>query len=459
MKITFLGATRTVTGSRFLVEQENFTTLVDCGLFQGPREWKERNWNEFPVDPSRIHCVILTHAHIDHSGYLPRLVRLGFKGPIYCTPATADLLGLMLPDAGRLQEEDASFANKIHYTKHEPALPLYTESDAFGTLHYVTTLDFYSNYKLTDGLSFSFLRAGHMVGSGMVEMLHGTEPKKILFTGDLGRPVQFITKPPDDVFSTDVLVMESTYGNRLHERIDVRKRLTEIILNTAARGGVLLVPAFAIGRTQELLFILRNLEEQKAIPQLPVYVDSPMALGAIPIYDKNQIDFSKELKALASEDSSPFLCEHVHSARSTEESKAINKITYPAIIISASGMATGGRILHHLKQRIGDSRNTVLFIGFQAQGTKGRFLVEGAKEIKIHGQQYEVGAQIEYVDALSAHADYEELLNWLQHFKSPPRKTLLVHGEELASLSLAEKISQRFAWDVHVPSYLESIKL
>jgi metallo-beta-lactamase family protein len=256
-----------------------------------------------------------------------------------------------------------------------------------------------------------------------------------------------------------VLVMESTYGNRLHERIDVRKRLTEIIVNTAARGGMVLVPAFAIGRTQELLFILRSLEEQKAIPQLPVYVDSPMALGAIPIYDKNQIDFSKELKALASEDSSPFLYDHVHSARSKEESKAINKITYPAIIISASGMATGGRILHHLKQRIGDSRNTVMFIGFQAQGTKGRFLIEGAKEIKIHGQQYEVGAHIEYVDALSAHADYEELLNWLQHFKSPPRKTLLVHGEELASLSLAEKISQRFAWDVHVPNYLEFIEL
>lgn len=458
MKLTFLGATRTVTGSRFLIEQNSFRVLVDCGLFQGPREWKERNWSEFPVDPASIDCVILTHAHIDHSGYLPRLVRLGFKNPIYCTPATAELLGLMLPDSARLQEEDARYANKIRYTKHDPALPLYTEGDAFETLGYLKPLDFYSNFKLTDELSFSFLRAGHILGSGMVEMLREKE-QKILFTGDLGRPVQFITKPPDDVLSTDVLVMESTYGNRIHERIDVSKRLAEIITTTASRGGVLLVPAFAIGRTQELLYILRKLEEQRAIPQIPVYVDSPMALGAIPIYDKNQIDFSKDLTALAGEDSSPFIYSNIHTARSKEESKAINKITYPAIIISASGMATGGRILHHLKQRIGDHRNTILFIGFQAQGTKGRFLVEGAGEIKIHGQQYPVRAQIEYLDALSAHADYEEILNWLAHFKEPPQNTFLVHGEENASLSLAEKIKQRFGWNVQVPNYLESVDI
>lgn len=459
MKLTFLGATRTVTGSRFLVEQDSFRVLVDCGLFQGPREWKERNWSEFPVEPASINCVILTHAHIDHSGYLPRLIRLGFKNPIYCTPATAELLGLMLPDSGRLQEEDAHFANKVHYTKHDPALPLYTEGDAFETLRYLKPLEFYSNSKLTDQLSFSFLRAGHILGSGMVEMVREKDKKNILFTGDLGRPVQLITKPPDEVLSTDVLVMESTYGDRLHERVDVSKRLAEIIVTTAARGGVVLVPAFAIGRTQELLFILRNLEEQKVIPQLPVYVDSPMALGAIPIYDRNQIDFSKELTALAAKDSSPFIYSRIHTARSREESKAINQITYPAIIISASGMATGGRILHHLKQRIGDHRNTILFIGFQAQGTKGRFLVEGAGEIKIHGQQYPVRAQIEYLDALSAHADYEEILNWLAHFQTPPQQTFLVHGEENASLSLAEKIKQRFGWNVQVPDYLESVEI
>ena len=459
MKLTFLGATRTVTGSRFLIEQNSFRVLVDCGLFQGPREWKERNWSEFPVDPASIDCVVLTHAHIDHSGYLPRLVRLGFKNPIYCTPATAELLELMLPDSARLQEEDARYANKIRYTKHDPALPLYTEADAFETLGYLKPLDFYSNFKLTDELSFSFLRAGHILGSAMVDMLREKEQKKILFTGDLGRPVQFITKPPDDVLSTDVLVMESTYGNRIHERIDVSKRLAEIISTTASRGGVLIVPAFAIGRTQELLFILRKLEEQRAIPQLPVYVDSPMALGAIPIYDKNQIDFSKDLTALAVEDSSPFIYSRIHTARSREESKAINKITYPAIIISASGMATGGRILHHLKQRIGDHRNTILFIGFQAQGTKGRFLVEGAGEINRHGQQYPVRAQIEYLDALSAHADYEEILNWLANFKTPPQNTFLVHGEENASLSLAEKIKQRFGWSVQVPNYLESVEI
>lgn len=459
MKITFLGATRTVTGSRFLIEENNFTTLVDCGLFQGPREWKERNWAEFPIDPFRIHCVILTHAHIDHSGYLPRLIRLGFKGPIYCTPATAELLGLMLPDAGRLQEEDAAFANKTKYTKHDPALPLYTEEDAYETLGYLRKVDFYSPCELIRGLSFSFLRAGHILGSGMVEMLWGSEGKKILFTGDLGRPVQFITKAPDDVASAKFLVIESTYGNRLHERVDVRKRLAGIIRTTAAHGGVLLVPAFAIGRTQELLFILRILEEQKQVPQLPVFIDSPMAIQALPIYDRYEIDFSRELRALAAKDPTPFICHHIHTARSREESKAINKITYPAIVISASGMATGGRILHHLKQRIGDHRNTILFIGFQAQGTKGRFLVEGAREIKIHGQQYPVHAQIEYLDALSAHADYEEILNWLTHFKGAPDKTFLVHGEESASLSMADKIKDRFGWNVHVPNYLESIEL
>ena len=423
------------------------------------REWKARNWDNFPVDPSGINCVILTHAHIDHSGYLPRFIRLGFSGPIYCTPATSELLALMLPDSGRLQEEDAAFANKTKYTTHDPALPLYTEQDAFDVLKQLKSIDFYSNTELVPGFSFTFLRAGHILGSGMVEVLHGPEKKKILFTGDLGRPVQFITKAPDDVTSADVLVCESTYGNRLHEKVDVRERLAEIIRTTAARGGVLLVPAFAIGRTQELLFILRLLEEQKLIPQLPVYIDSPMAIQAIPIYDRYQNDFSKELEILAAKDPTPFICHHIHVAKSRDESKEINKINYPAIIISASGMATGGRILHHLKYRIGDHRNTVLFIGFQAEGTKGRFLVEGAREVKIHGQIYPVRSQIIYLDALSAHVDYQELLVWLEHFKTPPQQTFLVHGEAMAASSLAEKIRERFGWNVRVADYLETAEL
>jgi metallo-beta-lactamase family protein len=459
MKIRFLGATRTVTGSRFLLEQNGFTALLDCGLFQGAREWKARNWDNFPVDPSGINCVILTHAHIDHSGYLPRFILLGFSGPIYCTPATSELLALMLPDSGRLQEEDAAFANKTKYTTHDPALPLYTEQDAFDVLKQLMNIDFYSNTELVPGFSFTFLRAGHILGSGMVEVLHGADKKKILFTGDLGRPVQFITKAPDDVTSADVLVCESTYGNRLHEKVDVRERLAEIIRTTAARGGVLLVPAFAIGRTQELLFILRLLEEQKLIPQLPVYIDSPMAIQALPIYDRYQNDFSKELEILAAKDPTPFICHHIHTAKSRDESKEINNINYPAIIISASGMATGGRILHHLKHRIGDHRNTVLFIGFQAEGTKGRFLVEGAQEVKIHGQIYPVRAQIVYLDALSAHVDYEELLVWLEHFKAPPQQTFLVHGEAMAASSLAEKIRERFGWNVRAADYLETAEL
>lgn len=460
MKISFLGATRTVTGSRFLVESNRLRILIDCGLFQGPREWKERNWEAFPVDPSEVDAVVLTHAHIDHSGYLPRFVQLGFRGPIYCTPATAELLSLMLPDSGHLQEEDAEFANKSRYTKHEPALPLYTEEQALAALNQLHHVDFYKRFNLVEGLSFSFLRAGHILGSGMVEMnVDGPQPLRVLFSGDLGRPAQYITKKPDEVHEADYLVLESTYGNRLHQSVNVKERLAEIIRETAAHGGVLLVPAFSIGRTQELLFLLRTLEEARQVPQLPVYIDSPMAIHALPIYNRHNIDFSAELKKIAARDDTPFICHHIHAMQSVADSKKLNDVTYPAVIISASGMATGGRILHHLKRRIGDHRNTVLFIGFQAAGTKGRFLVEGAREIKIHGQEYPVRARIEYMDGLSAHADYAEMLDWLAFFRKPPRHVFLVHGEEEASKDMARRIRERFGWNVHVPGYLESVDL
>ena len=385
--------------------------------------------DNFPVDPSGINCVILTHAHIDHSGYLPRFIRLGFNGPIYCTPATSELLALMLPDSGRLQEEDAAFANKTKYTTHDPALPLYTEQDAFDVLKQLKNVDLHPirNW-FPDSPSRFFVQDTFLV-RGWWRCCTGRRRKRF-FTGDLGRPVQFITKAPDDVTSANVLVCESTYGNRLHEKVDVRERLAEIIRTTAALGGVLLVPAFAIGRTQELLFILR-FSKNKTDTQLPVYIDSPMAIQAIPIYDRYQNDFSKELEILAAKDPTPFnLSSHIHVAKSRDESKEINKITYPAIIISASGMATGGRILHHLKQRIGDHRNTVLFIGFQAEGTKGRFLVEGAREIKIHGQIYPVRAQIVYLDALSAHVDYQELLVWLEHSRLHPSRLFLCMAKQ-----------------------------
>lgn len=460
MKISFLGATKTVTGSRFLVESNNFRVLIDCGLFQGPREWKERNWEPFPMDPSEVDAVVLTHAHIDHSGYLPRFVQLGFRGPIYCTPATAELLALMLPDSGHLQEEDAEFANKMRYTRHEPALPLYTEEQALETLNQLRHVDFYEPFELAKGLSFTFLRAGHILGSGMVEMnVTQSQPMRVLFSGDLGRPKQYITKKPDDVHEADYLILESTYGNRLHQKTDVKQRLAEILRNTAAHGGVLLVPAFSIGRTQELLFLLRTLEEARQVPQLPVYIDSPMAIHALPIYNHHAIDFSEELKKIAAKDDTPFICHHIQAMQTVNDSKKLNDVKYPAVIISASGMATGGRILHHLKHRIGDHRNTVLFIGFQAVGTKGRFLVEGAREIKIHGQEYPVRAKIEYMDGLSAHADYEEMLEWLTAFSRPPRNVFLVHGEEEASMEMARRIRERFGWNVHVPGYRESVEL
>ena len=457
MKISFLGATRHVTGSRFLVEASGQRILIDCGLFQGPREWKERNWSDFPVDPRALDCIVLTHAHIDHSGYLPRLCKLGFRGPIHCTPASAELLALMLPDSAHLQEEDARFANREGYTKHDPALPLYTLEDAQQALGQLHTVDFYQPFEFRSGLSFTFRRAGHILGSAMVD-LHGDGALHV-FSGDVGRPHQFITRSPDNIESADTLVLESTYGNRLHQRINVPERLAEIVKQTAARGGTVLVPAFAIGRTQELLYLLRTLEESHQVPQIPIYIDSPMAIEALPIYSHNHIDFSKELETLSEQDPTPFICHHIKALKTVDESKSLNAITYPCIIISSSGMATGGRILHHLKHRISDPKNTVLFIGFQAEGTKGRLLVDGIKEIKIHGQLFPVRAQIEYMDALSCHADYEEMLEWLTSVKNKPKSVFLVHGEEEASLSLSDKIQQKFGWNVRVPQFGETIEI
>lgn len=456
MKISFYGAAQTVTGSRFLIDADR-KVLIDCGLFQGPRTWKDLNWKELPFDPAQVETVVLTHAHIDHTGFLPRFAKLGFRGRVICTPGTADLLSLLLPDSGHIQEEDAAFANKKKYTKHDPALPLYTEQDAYDVLKQVETLNFYKAFQLSDRFSFRFLRAGHILGSAMIEIRF--DGKTCVFTGDLGRPSQFIIKQPDAVRSTDYLVLESTYGNRLHQRVNVKERLAETITRTVANGGTLLVPAFSIGRTQELLFLLRDLSERHKIPQIPIFLDSPMAIDAITIYNRHRVDSSPELADLHKRDSTPFVWDQIHPLRTVEQSMTLNKMVQPSIIISASGMATAGRILHHLKRRIEDHRNTVLFIGFQAEGTKGRLLVEGIPELKIHGKQYKVAAKIEYMDALSCHADYEEILEWLENFQQPPQKVFLVHGEKSASESLAHKIRESYGWNVSVPQYLESVDL
>jgi metallo-beta-lactamase family protein len=457
MKIRFLGAAQTVTGSRFLVETGQSKVLVDCGLFQGPRIWKERNWCDFPVPPDQINAIVLTHAHIDHTGFLPRFAKLGFKGPVICTPSTAELLQLLLPDSGHIQEEDAAFALKKKYSRHDPPLPLYTEEDARTVLMQLERINFYQPFQLSSELSAKFLRAGHILGSAMIELQY--RGKTIFFTGDLGRPSQFIIRKPDEIRSTDWLILESTYGNRLHQKVNVKDRLAEIIKRTAANGGTILVPAFAIGRTQELLFLLRQLQEANQIPTLPVYVDSPMALDALQIYDRDRNDASADLTTLLKSDDTPFMYEPVRPLRTVQESMSLNQMTSPCIIISSNGMASAGRILHHLKRRISDHRNTVLFIGFQAEGTKGRLLMEGAKQIKIHGKQYAVEAKIESMDALSCHADYEEILQWLQNFQHPPEQIFLVHGESSSSASLAEKIRESYGWNVHVPQYLESCEL
>ena len=457
MKISFYGAAQTVTGSRFLVETANRKVLVDCGLFQGPRVWKDRNWADLPFDPSTVDEVVLTHAHIDHTGFLPRFAKLGFRNRVLCTPATAELLSLLLPDSGHIQEEDAAFANKKRYTSHDPALPLYTEEDANHVLSQLETLEFYRDVSLSPNLTFQFLRAGHILGSAMIQFRHKEET--ILFTGDLGRPSQFLIKRPDSVTDIDYLIIESTYGNRLHQTVDVKERLVEIISRTASSGGTVIVPAFAIGRTQELLFLLRQLDESRRIPRLPIFVDSPMAIDAMRIYSRHLTDSSTELEALQRLDDTPYEWDGVRALRTIAESMQLNSMVHPSIIIAASGMATAGRILHHLKRRIGNHRNTVLFIGFQAEGTKGRLLMEGIKAIKIHGKTYKVEAKIESMDALSCHADYNELLQWLKNFKRPPKRTFLVHGEASASQSLAEKIREEYGWNVHVPSYLETVTL
>jgi metallo-beta-lactamase family protein len=457
MRITFYGAAQTVTGSRFLVETDDHKTLVDCGLFQGPRVWKERNWGDLPFDATAVNDVVLTHAHIDHTGFLPRFAKLGFRNRVHCTPATADLLSIMLPDSGHIQEEDAAFANRKAYSRHDPALPLYTEEDARSVLLQLSPLPFYQRKDLSKGLQFRLLRAGHILGSAMVEFRN--RDQTVLFTGDLGRPSQFIIKSPDTVEDIDYLVLESTYGNRLHQRVDVKKRLREIINRTVASGGTVIVPAFAIGRTQELLFLLRQLDESNQIPKLPIFVDSPMAIDAMSIYSRHESDSSTELEKLQMSDQTPYEWDRVRALRTVSESMELNARNHPCIIISSSGMATAGRILHHMKRRIGDHRNTILFIGFQAEGTKGRLLIEGIKELKIHGKQYRVEAKIESMDALSCHADYDEILLWLQNFKRPPKRVFLVHGEASASQSLAEKIRQSYGWNVDVPAYLETVQL
>ncbi len=451
MKLTFLGATGTVTGSKYLVEDGNLKIFVDCGLFQGKKELRLRNWEEPPVNPASLHAVILTHAHLDHSGYIPLLVKNGFKGHIYCSESTFDLCKILLPDSGYLQEEDADRANRHGYSKHSPALPLYTEQDARACLEYFKPVEFGKLYSLNEFMTFSLHRAGHILGASFVRMSDGGT--SILFSGDIGRLNDPVMKAPVPIEQTDYLVVESTYGDRSHAKSDPVADLEAIINKTTGRGGSVIIPAFAVGRAQAILYYLYKLKSEKRLPKhLPIYLDSPMAINASELLHKHLNDHRLP-EGLCSK-----VCSIAEYTHTTQESKALdgNHNSMPRVIISASGMATGGRILHHLKHYIGDARNTILLAGYQAEGTRGDRLMRGEKEIKIHGQMWPVRAEIIQLDNMSAHADSAEILSWLKHFTSPPRKTFVTHGSPASAESLKQKIEDAFGWEVTVPAYLQT---
>lgn len=472
--IQFLGAAGVVTGSKHLINtdgpsgKQGIQVLVDCGLFQGQKEWRERNWADLPIPAREIDAVILTHAHLDHSGWIPRLVKQGFHGPIYATPPTIDLCSILLPDSGHLQEEDAAFANKHHYSKHHPALPLYTMEEAQQCLTLFRPVPFDELKQLSGELSFRFVRAAHILGSGMAEItLTGNGlTKQLLFSGDIGRvrnhniaPGHVVHSGPTEGESCDLLVMESTYGNRLHPHNDPRPELAALIRTTVQRGGSVIVPAFAVERTQKFLFLLKELMETGQIPRVPVHTDSPMAIKAVQVFLKHEEEFSDQTKAEIKKYGSPLHWPNFYFDTTQDDSKKINESKYPTIIVSASGMAAGGRVLHHLALRLPDPRNLVLFIGFQAPGTRGYSIKNGEQEVKMLGQVVPVRAQIAALEEFSDHADTPELLEWLRTFQHPPKQTYLVHGEPAAASQLCETMIKDLRWNVQVAAYKQKVQV
>jgi metallo-beta-lactamase family protein len=460
--IQFLGATGTVTGSKYLLEAGGERLMIDCGLFQGAKELRLRNWNPLPVPPASIQWLLLTHAHLDHVGYIPRLVKDGFRGQILASPATVDLVKIVLPDSGHLQEEDAAYANKKGFSKHDPALPLYTYQEALQALQYLRPVNSLDPVEISPHFSLRSFFAGHILGARMLEVTvrENGAVKRLLFSGDLGRfPQLIIPEPavPEDGF--DYMLLESTYGDRLHAHEDVGARLASIVEETAAHGGTVVIPSFAVGRTQELLFLFRELIENNKMHSLPIHVDSPMAIDVTHLYEQHEEDHSLELDALEAAGTKPFSPPNLHFEKAVDDSKKLNDVHYPMVIISASGMATGGRVLHHLERCLPDHRNTILFVGFQAAGTRGQAIQSGAPAVKMYGQFVPVRARIETIDNLSAHADYAEILAWLKRFEKAPGRTFIVHGESHASAALRERIAQGLRWEVTVPTYLQQARL
>jgi metallo-beta-lactamase family protein len=459
--LEFLGAAGTVTGSKHLLEADGRRVLVDCGLYQGLKELRLRNWDRLPVDPASVDWVVLTHGHVDHTGYLPRIIADGFRGPVSATPATADLVEILLPDSGHLQEEEAAYHNRRGTSKHTPALPLYTAEQGLAAARRVKGVAYQTRVSLVEGLAVSFARAGHILGSAIVtvEVGAGRGGRRVVFSGDLGRYGAPILPDPAPIGDADYIVIESTYGDRVREPEPIADQLARVIEAGVRRGGAIIVPAFAVGRTQELMYHLAGLEKAGRLPRVPTYVDSPMAIEATQIYCAHPEDFDGDMRAMILNRSCPLESADVHRARTPDESRAINAVQGPVLIISASGMASGGRVLHHLRQRLPDPRTTVLLTGYQALGTRGRQLQDGAPSLTIYGDDVPVRAHVETIHGLSAHADAAGLMRWLRTARRAPRRVFVVHGDPGPAAALATRIDEELGWPVGVPAYRDRVTL
>jgi metallo-beta-lactamase family protein len=456
--LTFLGAAGTVTGSKHLVDTGSSQVLVDAGLFQGLKELRRRNWDDLPIRARHVDAIALTHAHLDHVGYLPRLVRQGFRGRVFCTPGTKELARLVLLDSAKLQEEDARYANRKGYSRHKPALPLYTTEDAMHAIELLQPAGYHRRMPAAKGIEIEFVPVGHLLGASAVVMTLTDSGTRVVFGGDLGRYARPVLRDPESIASADVLLVESTYGTRAHAPDDDGEELARIINETVARGGRVIIPSFAIGRVEEVLYWIKKLEDEGRVPPLPVFLDSPMALAGLELYGNRTHELDPELHENGGGVDS-FTSSRFTAITSTEESKELTLNHQPSIIVSSSGMATGGRVLHHLRASLPDERNTVLFVGYQAAGTRGRSLVEGAAQVKMHGRFIDVRARVAEIDSMSAHADASEILRWLRGFSTPPQVTYLVHGEPPSQQALRERIVGELGWKVEIPAHGDTVEI